>query len=297
MTFYLFIAPWLLGFIFLSVLPLALGLLTSFTNYDGLNLSSLKFVGLGNYTKMLSDPDFGFSMGKTLQWAALNLPVWIVLSFLLALILNQGVRGRDFFRTLYYMPYVIPTVAMVWIWKIFLDKNYGLFNAFLSVFKPGTSIPWLSEYALVGLTAIAVFGGLGWGMVIFLAGLQGIPDELMDAARIDGANRLQVFRNVTLPLMTPVIFLVLLNGLISSFQQFILPMLLGTGTSQLSYPPRDAYFYMLHTYRQLFTYQRFGYGIALLWVLFVVIMFFTVLLFRSERYWVHSDGGAQEEKR
>jgi multiple sugar transport system permease protein len=296
-TFYLFISPWLLGFIFLSVLPLLLGLLTSLTNYDGLNLSSLKFVGLDNYAKMLSDPDFGFSMGRTVMWAALNLPIWICLSFLLALLLNQDVRGRGLFRTLYYMPYVIPAVAMVWIWKIFLDKNYGLLNAVLSVFRPGTAIPWLSEHALVGLTAIAVFSGLGWAMVIFLAGLQDIPDELVEAARIDGANGWQVFRHVTLPLMTPVIFFVLLNGLISSFQQFIFPLLLGTGTSQLSYPPRDAYFYMLHTYRQLFVYQRFGYGIALLWVLFVIIMAFTLLLFRTERYWVHTEGGGQEELR
>ena len=109
---------------------------------------------------------------------------------------------------------MVPAVALVWIWKIILDKNYGLLNGLISIFRPGTAIPWLSTYALQGLTVISIWGGLGGGMVIFLAGLQGIPDSLIEAAEIDGANKLQVFWNVTIPLMTPVIFFQLINGLI-----------------------------------------------------------------------------------
>ncbi len=288
-AFYVFIAPWLIGFILLGVIPLILGFLTSLTNYDGLNLATIKFIGALNYTRALVDPDVSFSFGRTLLWGALNTPAWLILSFVLALILNQAVSGRGLFRTLYYIPSIIPAVATVWVWKIFLDQNYGLLNALISVFRPGTAIPWLSGYALAGLTAIAVWGGLGGGMVIFLAGLQGIPDEVIEAARMDGASTMQVLRHVTIPLMTPVIFFQLVLALIGSFQQLTLPLLLGKGAGQLTFPPRAIYLYMLNTYYQIFVYQRFGYGIALLWLLFVVVMLLTWLVFRSARYWVYSE--------
>jgi multiple sugar transport system permease protein len=294
--FYLFIAPWLFGLVLLLIIPLAGGFATSLTNYDGLNLFNLKFVGADNYTRAFNDPDARYALGRTLLWAGLNVPIWMALSFALALILNQNIRGRGFFRTLFYIPTVIPVVPMVWIWKIFLDQNNGLLNAILSVFRPGTAVPWLSEYALFGLTAIAAFSGLGWGMVVFLAGLQDIPDELVEAARIDGANSWQVLRHITLPLMSPVVFFVLVLGVITSFQQFILPLLLGNGTEQLRYPPRDAYFFMVHTYLQLFGHQRFGYGSALLWLLFVVILGLTLLLFKTQRYWVYTEASPEENK-
>jgi multiple sugar transport system permease protein len=294
--FYMFIAPWLLGFVALLIIPLAGGFATSLTNYDGLNLDNLKFLGAGNYVRAFNDPDARYALGRTLLWAGLNVPLWLGLSFGLALILNQDVRGRGFFRTLFYIPTIIPVVPMVWIWKIFLDQNVGLLNAILSVFRHGTAVPWLSQYALVGLTAIAAFSGLGWGMVVFLAGLQDIPDELVEAAQIDGASSWQVFWHITLPLMTPVVFFVLILGVIGSFQQFVLPLLLGSGTQQLRYPPRDAYFFMVHVYQQLFSNQRFGYGTALLWLLFLVILALTLLLFKSQRYWVYTEAGSEENK-
>jgi multiple sugar transport system permease protein len=296
-TFYLFIAPWLIGFVLLQVVPLIIGFLTSLTNYDGLNLATIKFVGLDNYARVFTDPDATFSFGRTLRWSALNTPAWIILSFVLALILNQDIRGRGVFRTLYYLPSVIPVVATVWVWKIFLDANYGLLNGMISLIRPGTATRWLSEYALQSLTAISVWGGLGSGMVIFLAGLQGIPGELEEAARIDGANTLQVFRHVTIPLMTPVIFFQLVLALIGSFQALVVPLLLATiGAGQASVPPRATYLYMIHTYRQIFVYQRFGYGTAMLWLLFVVIMALTLLVFRTARYWVHYEVAVEGEE-
>ena len=296
MAAYAFIAPWLIGFVFLGVIPLLVGILTSMTNYDGLNLPTIKFLGLSNYTRAFSDPDVRFSFGRTLQWSVLNLPAWMVLSFILALILNQEVAGRGVFRTMYYLPSIVPAVATVWVWKIFLDRNYGLLNGMISVFRPGTAIPWLSDHALLGLTAISIWGGLGGGMVILLAGLQGIPDELIDAARIDGANSFQVFLKVTIPLMTPVIFFQLINGLIGSFQQLVIPLLLtgGGSSGQPPVPPRSVYLYMIHVNRQIFNLQRFGYGTALLWLLFIVIMALTLLVFRTARYWVYSEVVPQE---
>lgn len=287
-AFYVFIGPWLAGFVLLGVIPLVIGFATSLTNYDGLNLPVIKVVGLRNYARAFSDPDTSYAFGRTLLWSGLNTPTWLALSFLLALILHQKVRGRELFRTLFYLPSVVPAVAAVWIWKIFLDGNFGLLNAVISLFRPGTAIHWLGRYALQGLTLVAVWGGLGGGMIIFLAGLQDIPTELEEAARIDGANSLGVFRHVTLPLMTPVVFFQLVLGLISSFQQLALPLLLAPSSgSALAAPPRATYLYVLHVYQQIFVYSRFGYGTALLWLLFVVITAITVGVFRSARYWVY----------
>jgi len=289
-TFYTFLTPWLLGLIFLTLVPLIFGFVISLTNYDGFNLFSAKFIGLQNYARAFTtdNVNVGFSIGRTLLWGALNLPLWMGLSFLLALILNQDVKGRSFFRTLYYLPSVVPAVAAVTVWKILLDKNNGLFNGLISIFQPGIAIGWLTTYALQGMTAIAVWTGLGAGMVIFLAGLQNIPDELVEAAKIDGANGWQVFANITLPLMTPIIFFQLIMGLVGSFQQLTYPLLLATGvTNNTGVPPRSIYLYMIHTYREIFANQRYGYGTALLWLLTIGVTALTLFVFWSQKFWVY----------
>jgi len=288
LAFYLLVTPWLLGFVLLSVAPLCIGFFTSLTNYDGFDPADSRFIGFDNYSRAFGDSRMFFSLYRTLLWAAINTPLWLVVTFCMALAVNQkGIRGRGLFRTLYYVPSIIPVVGVVWVWKIILDNNLGLLNAFIGIFRPGTAIPFLSVYALPSLSLIALWTGLGSGMVIFLAGLQNIPEELNDAARIDGADTLQLFRYVTLPMMTPVIFFQLVMGLISAFQQLVLPMLLAPGQEVGGWnPPRSSYLYMIHAYRQLFVYQRYGYATALLWLLFVVILALTLLVFRTARYWV-----------
>ncbi len=293
MHFYLFVSPWLIGFVLLGLFPLVLGILTSLTNYDGLNLARLKFIGLGNYVRSASDPDVPFSLGRTLLWGLINLPLWMILSFLLAVILNQDVRGRGFFRVAFYLPSIIPAVAAINAWKIILEKNFGMLNGLLSVFQPGTAIGWLSDYALQGMTLIAVWGGLGGGMIVFLAGLQNIPDELVEAAKIDGANGVQIFRHIVLPLMTPVIFLQLVQGLIGAFQQLNLPLILSTVGLSAGVPPRPIYLYMIHVYRQIFVNGRYGYGTALLWMLFIGVVVLTAIVFWSAKYWVYTESSTQ----
>lgn len=295
LTFYAFVSPWLLGFVFLSVFPLLVGFITSLTNYDGLNLETVKFVGLDNYVRAFEDPDVKFSLLRTIFWMLANLPLWLILSFLLALILNQDVKGRGFFRTFFYLPSLIPFTAAVTAWRIILEKNFGMLNAFISLFTPApVAIGWLSDYSLPGMTSIAIWSGLGAGMVIFLAGLQGIPDELKEAAQIDGANGWQVFRHITLPLMTPVIFFQLVLGLIGSFQQLNLPLIVTkVGIAASSVPPRPIYLYMIHTYRQIFTEGRYGYGTALVWLLTIGSLLLTAVVFWSEKYWVYT--GASDE--
>lgn len=291
LTFYLFISPWLAGFLLITIIPLVLGLLTSFTNYEGISMATMRWVGLANYQEAFtSDPDVVFSLGRTLLWGLFNLPTWLILSFAMALILNQRTRGSGIFRTLYYLPSVVPVVAALTAWKIILDKNTGWLNAFLNNFQPGIATGWLSDYALQGMTMIAVWTGLGSGMVIFLAGLQNIPDELVEAAKIDGANVFQIFRHITLPLMTPILFLQVIMGLISSFQQLNLPLVLTqVGISRNAVPPRPIYLYMMHVYQQIFVYHKYGYGVALLWLLFIAVLILTLVIFWSEKFWVFSE--------
>jgi len=285
LTFYAFLTPFLLGLVFLTFTPFVVGFLTSLTNFDGLNLyTGLRFVGLVNYGRAFTDPYVSFSLGRTLAWTSLNLPLWMGLSLLLALILNQDVKGRSVFRTLYYLPSVVPAAAAVTAWKMLLDQNNGLLNAIIGIWKPGTAISWLGTYSLQGLTMIALWTGLGSGMLIFLAGLQGIPDELVEAAKIDGANSWQTTRYVTFPLMTPVIFFVLIQALIGSFQQLVFPLLFGTN--------RGIQLYMIYTYQQVFSNQRYGYGTALLWLLFIGVTILSLLVFWSQKYWVYQGDAA-----
>jgi multiple sugar transport system permease protein len=296
-TFYLFISPWILGFLLLIVIPLLVAVLVSLTNYDGLSLKHTSWVGIANYERAFSnvDVDVKFSFNRTILWGLFNLPTWLGFSFGMALILNQNLKGRGLFRTIYYIPSITPIVAAMTAWKVLLDKNYGWINGLISLVRPGTAIGWFSEYALTGMTIVAVWTGLGTAMVIFLAGLQNIPDEWIEAAKIDGANSFQIFRHITLPLMTPVIFLQLIMGLIGVFQQLNLPLVLTqVGISRGAVPPREIYLFMYHVYRQLFISHRWGYGIALILILFVLVAILTFIVFWTEKYWVFSE--AMEER-
>jgi multiple sugar transport system permease protein len=297
LTFYGYIMPWLLGLVLLTLLPLLLGLISSFTNYDGMNLATIKFTGLKNYARAFSDPDFYFSLKRTLLWGAINLPLWMIGSFALALILNQDVNGRGIFRTLYYLPSLVPAVACVQIFRIFLDKHNGLLNALLSLLRPGTAILWTGgPNAMYGMTTIAVWGGIGGGMVIFLAGLQNIPDELVEAARIDGASDWRVFWHIIFPLMTPVIFFQLIQGLLGVFQQLTFPLLMGSigGLQGWGIPGREIYLYMVHVYVQIFANQRYGYGTALLWIMTVGVVALTLFVFWTQRFWVYTGDMTEE---
>jgi multiple sugar transport system permease protein len=289
LTFYLLISPWLIGFVLLGAIPLVGAFVMSFTNYDGLNLDYLSFVGADNYTRALGDADAQYALGRTLLLMALVVPVGLALQLALALMVNQKIRFSNFFRTIFYLPYVIPVVASVWIWKIFVDPTGGLLNALIGTVLPDANIRWLVDYPTAVLAVLTIWAAAGGGMVVFLAGLQGIPAEYREAAMIDGASRTQVTRYITLPLLTPVIFFNLVTGIIVALQILVQPMLLSPGILGLNpgtVPPRDNYLYVVHAYIEIFTKQLFGYGSALLWVLFAVVLGLTVLLFKTSRRWV-----------
>ncbi|HEV8229017.1 MAG TPA: sugar ABC transporter permease [Candidatus Limnocylindria bacterium] len=288
-TFYAFLSPWIVGFAALTAIPLALALFMSLTDYDGFNADQVRFLGLENYARALADPDAQHALQRTLVLMVIVVPLGVAVQLALALMLNQRIRFTGVFRTLFYLPHVIPVVGGAWVWKLFTDPSGGLLNALISVVRPDTYVRWLVEYPTGVLAAFAIWAAAGGGMVIFLAGLQGIPAEYREAAMIDGANRWQVTRFITLPLLTPVIFFQLVVGIILTLQVLVQPILLTpgiTGVSPGTVPQRDNYVFVGHAYTSIFVNHLFGYGAALLWILFLVVLALTLLLFRTSRRWV-----------
>jgi len=290
--FYLFISPWVFGFLCLLLFPLIWGLYLSLTNYSGWSFASMKFIGLDNYIRVWKDMDAWEGFFRTAVITVVGVPVGIVGGLAIAVLLNQKVKGLRLFRTLYYLPSVVPGVAAIVIWKSIYDRNNGLLNALLDFFRRGTVINWISDYSNLALIVMGLWG-LGGGMIIYLAALQGVPTELKEAANIDGASSWQSFRLVTVPLISPVLFFQLIMGIIN-YLQLLVPAMLLTNEAVNNFdrfglggvPPANR-LYMIHLYEQTFFYQRYGYGLALAWIIFVIVLIFSLLVIKSQRYWVH----------
>lgn len=283
-TFYAFLSPWLIIFITLGVLPLLYGLYLSFTNFTGFNMNQLKFVGISNYQTVFQDSESMYALGRTLLVTAINVPLSLVIGLLLAILLNQKIKGLSWYRTAFYMPSVVPVISTVLMWK-FIFSSDGLLNAlFTRLHLP--AVNWLGyDYATTALIIMLLWGA-GGSLLINLAGLKGIPADLYEAAEIDGASPIRKFFTVTLPLMTHILFFNLIMGIITSLQIYIQPILLS-GRQLLDPPIKPNYLYLVHAFQQIFGFQRFGYGLALMWVLFIAILLLTILVFFSSRYWVY----------
>lgn len=282
----IYVLPWLIGFIAFTLGPFAFSLYLSFARWQ--LLGPITFVGLANYEKLLfDDPLFIQSLGNTIYYTAVHVPGLMLLAFLAAALLNQPIRGRAFFRTLFYLPSITPGVASVLLW-VWLLHPTGIVNtvlAFLGV--PKAALPnWFGSttWAMPGLILMS-FWGIGSLMIIYLAGLQGIPEQLYEAAAIDGANSWQRLRHVTLPMMTPSIFFTLIVGTIGSFQSFTSALLATEGG-----PANATLFVLLYLYYQAFRSFDMGYASAIAWALFVIIMLFTLLQFALGRRWVYYEG-------
>jgi multiple sugar transport system permease protein len=287
-AFYLFVSPWLLGFLGLSLFPLILGLATSFTNYDGLNLDSVRFMGARNYTRAIEAPDFWMALRNTFVYALISVPLGLTFGLFLAMMLNLKIAGRSFFRMLYYLPSILPLAGAVVAWSLLFNPNTGLVNAVLSYIWPGTAVNWPRDYFFPMLYIYSLWH-VGGSMVLFLAGLQGIPTDLYEAGRIDGGNGWQLFTRITMPLLTPMIFFQLILGFIGSLQILDVAILLygRAGLSGAVQMPRDKYLYMVYNYIQVFDFQRYGYGVALSWIFFVIVLVLTLVVLASSKYWVY----------
>ncbi len=280
---YLAISPWLLGLAIFTVGPIIASLYFSFTEYEV--VKTPVWIGLANYQRLAGDRLFWQSLKVTGTYVGASVPLGIVLSFAVALLMNQKVRLIGFFRTAYYMPNLVPAVgsAILWIW--IFNPEFGLLNTALATI--GIKGPlWLghSKWALPALIIMSLWG-VGGGMLIYLAGLQGIPTDLYEAAEVDGATAWRRFVHVTVPQMTPVLFFNLIMGIIGSFQVFTAGYIMTGGG-----PRYATYFYVLYLYNNAFQYFRMGYASALAWILAVIILFFTLLVFRSSTAWVYYEG-------
>ncbi len=271
---YIFIAPFILGFIIWFLIPALTSLWMAFQDWNMIKPPS--FVALGNFRDLFKDKLFWQSLKVTTAYTAISVPLTMVLAFLLALLMNTKVRGITVFRTIYYMPGIVPAVANAVLWAWILNSEFGLLNAFLH-FLGLPKILWLQEpgWALPALILMSLWG-LGGPMVIYLAGLQGIPNEFYEAAEIDGAGGWAKLWHVTIPLMSPVIFFSLIMGIIGTFQVFTAGYLITNGG-----PQNATLFYVLYLYRNAFQYLRMGYAAALAWVLALIIMGLTAFIFRG----------------
>lgn len=284
----LFISPWIVGFVLFTVFPMIATLFFSFSNIQLNQVEPLRLVGFDNYARLFDDRLAIQSLRVTLSFAVLWLPVSIVAPFVVALLLNSvHLRARGVFRVLLFMPYVVPFVAGALIWSSMLSLN-GWVNEFLRIFGFDIGTAWLSSPGLVypALVMIGIWG-IGSAVIINLAGLRGIPTELYDAAKIDGAGWWGELRHVTLPLMTPVIFYSLVLGIVGVLQYFLVPLVLTNGTGE---PGGSTLFYNLYLYKQFFTFQNMSYGATLAWLLFVITLAITLLVFWSARRWVYYAG-------
>lgn len=278
---YAFISPWLLGFLFFIAGPTLASLAISFTRWN--IVGDPRWIGLKNYIQIFtSDKAFIQSVKVTFRYSVLYLPLTTIAGLTTAMVLNAKVKGVGIFRALFYLPYITPQIAATLVWMWMLNPRYGLINTALSWF--GVEGPnWFHDpsTALYGILMISIWA-VGGGAVIYLAGLQNIPEQLYEAAEIDGANAWQQFWNVTIPMLTPTIFFQLTVELIGVFQTFTAAFVATEGG-----PLKATYFYMLHIYDKAWVSLRMGYASALAWILTIIILAFTMLIFKSSPLWVH----------
>lgn len=283
-NFYLSISPWLAGFILFVLGPMLLSLYTSFTDWD--LLSPPEWVGLDNYTRLVSDPLFWQSLKVTGLFTLAYVPLDLAGGLALALLVRPSIKGMRVFRTIFYLPSVLAGVAFVVVWVWLLNPRGGLLNLLLS--QVGIQGPnWLNDPAWA-LSALVLMSFWGWGrsMVIFLSGLTSIPEELHEAAAIDGANTWQRFTRITFPLLSPTLFFTLILSVISTFQTFTNAFVATNGG-----PLDSTLFFVLYIYRQAFEYFNMGYASALAWVLLLFVLALTVVILRTQHFWVHYLGG------
>jgi len=284
----IFLSPWIIGFFAFTFLPMVASLLFSFTDFNLLRPNDVQFIGWANYNRLFSDPQVAAASGATLRYALVALPVAIFAPIGMAALLNShNLVLRRVYTTLFYMPYMVPVVSAVFIWQGFLNPQSGWLNQFLA--SIGITGPdWINsvDWIYPALVLISLWA-TGNAMLPTLAGMQGVPTELYEAAKVDGANAWVRFRRITFPMISPVIFYNLILTVIGLFRYFDIPYILGRGQGN---PGGATNLYNVYIYRNAFTYQDMGYASTLAWVLFVVAMIVTLILFVSARFWVYYGG-------
>lgn len=281
---YLFLLPWLIGLVVITVGPMIASLYLSFTNYN--LLQAPKWIGIDNFAKMFSDPQFAASLGVTLTYVVVSVPIQLIVALGVAMALDRGMRGLSFYRSIFYLPSLLgASVAIALLWRQVFGSN-GLVNdllALIGIHGPG----WISDPSTaLGTIVLLHIWTFGAPMVIFLAGLRQIPWMYYEAAQVDGAGPFQRFRSITLPMLSPIIFFNLVLQIIQSFQTFTQAYVISGGTGG---PSNSTLFYTLYLYKQGFSNFHMGYASAMGWVLLLIVGGFTAVNFFASRYWVFYD--------
>ncbi|WP_346427625.1 sugar ABC transporter permease [Gracilibacillus sp. YIM 98692] len=282
---WLFASPWVIGLLLFYAFPLISSIYFSFTTYSILQPG--EFVGFKNYSDLLHDGLFWESIYNTIYFAVFFVPLSIIIGIALAMMLNMKVKGMSIYRTMFFLPTLVPHVALAVLWMWLLNPGFGLVNGMLEVV--GITGPnWLGSetWSKPSLVLMSLWA-IGQPVIIYLAGLGDIPQEFYEAAEVDGANWLQKTWKVTLPLLTPVIFFNLVMGAIGAFQQFTLPYTLTQGQGS---PANSLTFYVMYLYDNAFKFFKMGYASAMAWILFVIIMALTAVIFLTSKRWVHYQG-------
>lgn len=287
-----FLSPWIIGFLLFYLFPMIASFGFSLYDFNPAVPDQAKFIGLENWQRALfEDEEVWLSFWRTIQFALISLPVHLGSALFIAILLNsKHVIGKSIYRTLFYMPTMIPLVATVLIWSGVLNEQTGWINVIIEKLTGfdatgQNGLRWLADPNLVYI-AYTMFGlwGIGNAMIVFLAGLQGVPTELYEAAEIDGANWWQKLRKITIPMITPVIFYQLVLGVIGALQYFLAPFVLNGGSG---FPEGKTRFYMIYFYKQAFAFFNMGYAATLAWLMFIVALVITIILFGTARYWVY----------
>ncbi len=282
----LFALPVMLGFIIFVLSPLVVSLVLSLTDYNVLGAET-KFVGFDNFKHFFDGTDIYFfkSLGVTAYYVLLSVPLQIIFAFFLASILNTKIKGRSVFRTIFYLPTIVPAVASSIVWMMLFDPDTGILNAILkSAGLPGSK--WIyGEGTVVPSLALMSLWTVGGTVVIFLAGLQNVPKELYESVEVDGGGWFRKLRNVTLPMVSPTIFFNLIMSFIGSFQVFSQAYIMTAGG-----PNNGSLFYVYYMYREAFQYGNLGVASALGWILFLIILILTMFVFKTSAFWVFYEG-------
>jgi multiple sugar transport system permease protein len=279
---YLFLLPNFLGFFFFMLIPIFMGAGISLTDYDG--FKQLNFVGLENYINLFKDEYFIVSLKNNFLYTAVTVPGTVIIAILLAVALNSEIKGHQIFKTFFFFPSISSMVAVGIVWAVLFNPSRGPINGFLEFIGIDTPPLWLAstDTALWSVMIVAIWKQVGYYMVMVLAGLQSIPKQLYEAADIDGANKVVKFFKITLPMLSPITFMVTILTIISSFQVFDLINVMTKGG-----PGRATNVLVYRIYQEGFNYMRYGYASAMAYFLFVIILIITLIQFRGQKKWVN----------
>jgi multiple sugar transport system permease protein len=297
---WLFLSPWIIGFLIFTLMPIVVSLMLSFTDFNLNTPDQIHFIGTQNWEKLLAglfdikdaplkDIKIQNAFFVTVRFAFLSVSLSLAIAIALAgLLTSKKLWGRRFFSVLYYLPYMVPAVSGIFIWQAFLNGQTGYLNRFLRLF--GLEGPnWFQDVnSIIPAFIMMSLWGIGNAMLTMMAAMQGVSQELYEAAEVDGASPIVKFFRITLPMISPVVFYNLILSIIGTLQYFVVPYIVTQGTGR---PNDTAYFFNMHLYKTAFTYQEMGYGATQAWFIFIFAMLVTVILFATARFWVYYGGG------